>query len=144
MQQKTPRDFASGRFCIPCEVLRLFCVFSSLRFFGANEEDIHQQRDCVHNRREDEDVLITSRLFNDEVGNLVARQACNCPSRQRDAVQGRNVAHAVYVGEKGGKVAKATAVAKVDQDKQGDADPGDAVADCARTEGDCRDCQLAD
>ena len=91
-----------------------FGIFS---MFCANEENIDKQCNRVHNYRKDKNVLEIARFMNDQVGNLVARQACNCPRRQSDTVQGRNIAHTVHVGKQSGEIAKSTAVTEVDEDK---------------------------
>ena len=88
--------------------------------FRSHEEDIHQKRNRVHNEREDKDILETARFRYDKVCDLVTRQARNRPSGERNAVQGGDIAHTVYVGKEGGKVAKSTAVTKVYDNKECD------------------------
>lgn len=112
--------------------------------FRSHEEDIHQKRNRVHNEREDKDILETARFRYDKVCDLVTRQARNRPSGERNAVQGRDIAHTVYVGKKGGKVTKSTAVTKVDDNKKGDADKNDILIDCAREKRQSGDNEFAD
>ena len=72
--------------------------------FSAYENKICKHCDYVQSQGEDKDALEAARFLVDDTCNLVARQTCESPSGQCNAVQGRNFTHAVHVGKQSGQV----------------------------------------
>ena len=113
-----------------------------LRLIGTDQKEVNDDSHCVQAKGENQDVLITARCVDDDLCDLVARKPCDAPRGKRDAVDGRNLAHAVHVGKEGRQVAKTTAVAKIYDDKKGYADEGDTVRNRAREQGERRQNKL--
>ncbi len=121
-------------------------IFVNDRFtvFGANEKQVDQDRHRVQRKGKDKNILIRTRLADDQIGDLVARQTRHRPRGKRDTVNGRNFTHSVHVRKKGGQVAEPAAVAEIDDDQKRNTDCRDTARDRARKQGKRRNENLAD
>ena len=128
----------------PMVMVMIFFLGSRFTVLGANEQEIDEDRHRIQGEREDENVLIAARFRYDQICDLIARQTCDCPSGQRDPVNGRNFAHTVYVGKEGGQVGKAAAVAEIDENEQNDTNHDDMIFDCTREKSKRGDDDFAD
>ena len=109
-----------------------------------HQQQIDHERRRIHNQRENQNVLIIARFVDNQIGNLITRQACDPPSGKRDTVNRRNLTHSVQVWQKGGQVTKSAAVAKVDKNQQRDTNSGNFIRDSARKQRKRRNRKFAD